>query len=99
MLRAEGCGAFFKTAISGKTVSFVGYAFVDDTDIIAHGDFVEEQRYLAELEPYQYGRNRTLFPWMPAWEDRPDIEMMRYGGIEPTITVGDWETYRFTLGH
>ena len=35
MLRAEGYGAFFKTAISGITVTFVGYAFVNDTDIIA----------------------------------------------------------------
>jgi alkyl sulfatase BDS1-like metallo-beta-lactamase superfamily hydrolase len=70
----------------------------DGTDIIAHEAFVEEQRYLMELEPYQYSRNRTLFPWMPAWEDRPDIEMMRYGGIEPTITIGDWETYNFSLG-
>lgn len=69
-----------------------------DTQIIAHEQFTEEQRYLSELEPYQYGRNRTLFPWMPAWEDRPDIAMMRYGGIEPTITVGDWQTYSFTLG-
>ncbi len=70
----------------------------EGTDIVTHEDFVEEQRYLMELEPYQYGRNRTLFPWMPAWEDRPDIAMMRYGGIEPTITVGDWETHTFTLG-
>ena len=70
----------------------------EGTEIIAHGDFLEEQRYLSELEPYQYGRNRTLFPWMPAWEDRPDIAMMRYGGIEPTITVPDWENYSFTLG-
>lgn len=70
----------------------------DGTQIVAHEDFEEEQRYLSELEPYQYGRNRTLFPWMPAWEDRPDIAMLRYGGIEPTITVGDWETYSFTLG-
>ena len=70
----------------------------DGTEIITHGDFIEEQRYLSELEPYQYTRNRTLFPWMPAWADRPDIEMMRYGGVEPTITVADWETYTFTLG-
>ena len=70
----------------------------DATEIITHGDFTEEQRYLQQLEPYQYGRNRTLFPWMPAWEDKPDIEMMRYGGVEPTITVSDWETYSFTLG-
>lgn len=70
----------------------------EDSKIIAHQQFEEEQRYLSELEPYQYSRNRTLFPWMPAWEERPDIEMMRYGGIEPDITVGDWETHSFTLG-
>jgi alkyl sulfatase BDS1-like metallo-beta-lactamase superfamily hydrolase len=70
----------------------------EGTEIVAHKNFEEEQRYLTELEPYQYGRNRTLFPWMPAWEDRPDIEMMRYGGIEPTITVDDDQVYGFTLG-
>ena len=70
----------------------------EGTDIIAHQNFEEEQRYLSELQPYQYDRNRTLFPWMPAWEDRPDIALMRYGGIVPTITVDDWETYAFTLG-
>ena len=70
----------------------------DATQIITHRQFEEEQRYLSSLEPYQYVRNRVLFPWMPAWEDRPDIEMMRYGGIEPTITVGDWEVFSFTLG-
>lgn len=70
----------------------------EDTQIIAHEDFEEEQRYLTELEPYQYARNRTLFPWMPAWEERPDIEMMRYGGVVPDITVGDWERHAFTLG-
>lgn len=70
----------------------------EGTEIITHIDFAEEQRYLTELEPYLYGRNRTLFPWMPAWEDRPDMPMMRYGGIEPGVTVGDWQTYSFNLG-
>ena len=70
----------------------------EGTDIIAHQNFEEEQRYLSELQPYQYGRNRTLFPWMPAWDERPDVALMRYGGIVPTITVDDWETYTFTLG-
>jgi alkyl sulfatase BDS1-like metallo-beta-lactamase superfamily hydrolase len=70
----------------------------EGTEIIAHERFEEEQRYLAELEPYQYGRNRALFPWMPSWEDRPDIAMMRYGGIEPTLTVGDWQRHKFELG-
>ncbi len=70
----------------------------DGTEIIAHDEFTEEQRYLRELEPYQYRRNRTLFPWMPSWNERPDIPMMRYGGVEPTVTVGNWETYAFELG-
>ncbi|MBT4521353.1 MAG: MBL fold metallo-hydrolase [Halieaceae bacterium] len=68
------------------------------SEIVAHTEFVEEQRYLSQLEPYQYGRNRTLFPWMPAWEDKPDMELMRYGGVEPTITVEDWSVNSFTLG-
>ncbi|PLW69226.1 MBL fold metallo-hydrolase [Pseudohalioglobus lutimaris] len=78
----------------GGTRFFAG----QDTRIIAHKQFSEEQRYLMELEPYQYQRNRTLFPWMPAWDERPDIAMMRYGGIEPDLTVDDWERYSFTLG-
>ncbi len=68
----------------------------DATQIVAHKEFAEEERYLTELEPYFYGRNRTLFPWMPA--ERPDIEMLRYGGITPDITVDDDDTYRFSLG-
>lgn len=70
----------------------------EQTRIIAHRQFEEEQRYLMELEPYQYARNRTLFPWMPAWDERPDIAMMRYGGISPTLTVDDWASYSFKLG-
>ena len=39
MLQSEGFGALFWTALSGDKVSFVGYSFVDDTDlIIAHPD-------------------------------------------------------------
>ena len=69
-----------------------------DTQIVAHTQFEEEQRYLSELEPYQYGRNRILFPWMPSWEERPALEIMRYGGIKPTRTVDNWEVYSFDLG-
>ena len=68
----------------------------ESTEIVAHEEFTEEQRYLTELEPYFYGRNRTLFPWIP--EERPDIALMRYGGIEPTITVDNDSPYIFTLG-
>ena len=34
MLRAEGYGAFFEASISKERMSFVGYAFVDDTDLV-----------------------------------------------------------------
>jgi alkyl sulfatase BDS1-like metallo-beta-lactamase superfamily hydrolase len=66
------------------------------TEIIAHVDFSEEQRYLKELEPYFWNRNRLLFPFMP--EEPPTEGMFAYGGVEPTITVSDWEVYRFEQG-
>jgi len=34
MLRNSGVGTFFKSPISGREIRFVGYAFVDDTDLI-----------------------------------------------------------------
>jgi hypothetical protein len=37
LLRKEGYGAFFKAAISGNEIRLVGYAFVDDTDLIQTG--------------------------------------------------------------
>jgi hypothetical protein len=35
MLRAEQCGSFFTSAISGESLDFVGYAFVDDVDLVS----------------------------------------------------------------
>ena len=37
MLREEGCTVYFRTALQGDVLSFVGYAFVDDTDLIVSG--------------------------------------------------------------
>jgi hypothetical protein len=37
MLRHEGYGAYFLTAITGTTISFFGYASVDDTDLCFTG--------------------------------------------------------------
>jgi hypothetical protein len=37
LLKKEGYGAFFKAAISGNAIRLVGYAFVDDTDLIQTG--------------------------------------------------------------
>ncbi len=66
------------------------------TEIVAHREFAEELRYLNELQPYLYGRNRTLFPWMP--EQPGSIALLEYDAIEPTITVDDGDVYAFTLG-
>ena len=68
----------------------------DGTELIAHAEFTEEQRYLKELEPFQFRRNRMLFPFMP--EEPPDIGFMQYGGAEPTITVDDGDVYSFEQG-
>ncbi len=68
----------------------------DDTQIVAHNDFGEEQRYLTELEDYFWNRNRLLFPFMP--EEPTKEGMFAYGGIEPTITVQDWEVFKFEQG-
>jgi hypothetical protein len=37
LLRKEGYGTFFKAVISGNEIHLVGYAFVDDTDLIQTG--------------------------------------------------------------
>jgi alkyl sulfatase BDS1-like metallo-beta-lactamase superfamily hydrolase len=68
----------------------------DGSEIVAHAEFPEEQRYLEELQPYLHGRNRTLFPFIP--EDPPKIGLIAYGGIEPTKLVRNGEPYRFEQG-
>lgn len=67
----------------------------NDTEIVAHREFVEEQRYLKALESYQWKRNRVLFPWMP--EAPPTNPLLAYGGVEPTILV-DEHDYDFSQG-
>jgi hypothetical protein len=37
MMKDEGFGFMHKTSIEGKQLHFVGYSFVDDTDIIQSG--------------------------------------------------------------
>jgi len=66
-----------------------------ESEIVAHREYLEEQRYLKELEPYLHYRNRVLFPWMP--ESPPDNFLISYGGVTPTIEVGD-DDYVFEQG-
>lgn len=68
----------------------------EGTDIVAHAEFGEEQRYLTELQDYFWHRNRTLFPFMP--ESPPSIGLIAYGGVEPTITVANGAPYKFSQG-
>ena len=70
--------------------------YEDGMDIIAHKEFAEEQRYLTELQDYQWDRNRTLFPFMP--EEPPTLGLIAYGGIEPTIEVSNGEPFVIDLG-
>jgi len=37
ILREAGFGASFRLAISGQSMSFVGYSFVNDTDLVQTG--------------------------------------------------------------
>lgn len=67
----------------------------DNTEIVTHLEYAEEQRYLSELEPYFWTRNRIVFPWLP--EKPTTQEMFRYGGVEPTILV-DHRDYSFEQG-
>jgi len=68
----------------------------EGVDIITHAEFVEEQRYLTELQPYFWHRNRTLFPFIP--ESPPTNALLAYGGITPTRTVANDVPYSFQQG-
>ena len=46
ILKKEGFGAFFKASISGDDIELVGYAFVDDTDLIQTGHHCKDPFHL-----------------------------------------------------
>ena len=68
----------------------------DKTELIAHEEFEEEQRYLTELNPYLHQRNRTLFPWIP--ETPRTLPGMDFRGLIPDIRVDNDIPHTFTLG-
>jgi uncharacterized protein YebE (UPF0316 family) len=55
-MREEGFGTFFKTSLSAQVIRFVGYAFVDDTDLVQTGKDGSEIG-LEILEQMQNGVN------------------------------------------
>jgi glyoxylase-like metal-dependent hydrolase (beta-lactamase superfamily II) len=68
----------------------------ENTELIAHEEFEEEQRYLTELNPYLHQRNRTLFPWIP--ETPRTLPGMDFRGLIPDVRVDNDIPYSFTLG-
>ena len=68
----------------------------DETQIVAHRAFSEEQRYLVELQDYLWSRNRMLFPFIP--KSPPKSGFLAYGGIEPTLLVDEQLPLRFEQG-
>ena len=97
-LRAVDSGPISHIILSHSHADHVGgtrFWREPQTEIVAHREFAEEQRYLTELQTYLHHRNRTLFPWMP--EQPVELELFRYGGIEPTITVAE-DDYEFEQG-
>ena len=68
----------------------------ENTELIAHEEFEEEQRYLTELNPYLHQRNRTLFPWIP--ETPRTLPGMDFRGLIPDIRVDNDIPHTFSLG-
>ena len=68
----------------------------ENTELIAHEAFEEEQRYLTELNPYLHQRNRILFPWIP--ETPRTLPGMDFRDLIPDIRVDNDIPYTFTLG-
>ena len=68
----------------------------DSTQLVAHEEFLEEQRYLTELDPYFHNRNRTLFPWMPAEPSK--LGLLNFRDLVPDIEVDNDEPFTFMVG-
>ncbi len=68
-----------------------------EAQVITHERFAEGQRYLTDLQPYFWNRNRLLYTFMPEAPAEPGA-LFAYGGIKADITVGPAGDYAFTLG-
>ena len=64
------------------------------TELVTSSEFLEEQRYLTQLNPYLHRRNRVLFPWLP--EEPRVLPGMNFRGLIPDVEVKKGEPRRFT---
>ena len=68
-----------------------------DATVITHEKFLTGQRYLKDLEPYFWSRNRLLYTFMP--ETPPEApSFLSYGGIKPDVLIRNGEKYEFVSG-
>jgi len=90
-------GNIVKAVISHSHPDHTGLAISlqeQGVEVVAHREFMEEQRYLNELAQYQHSRNQPLFPWMP--KEFPRDGPFPHGRLIPNETVGE-EDYAFEL--
>jgi alkyl sulfatase BDS1-like metallo-beta-lactamase superfamily hydrolase len=96
---AAGSGPVSHVILSHSHQDHVGGVALwvdDETEVIAHTEFLEEQRYLKELEPYLWKRNRRLFPWLP--EAPPASGLLEFGRVAPNVFVAGDESLAFEQG-
>jgi hypothetical protein len=75
MMKDEGFGCMYKKSIEGKQLHFMGYSFVDDTDIIQSGQPEEPfqvlaMRIQASMDTWEGGLRSTggaLYPEKSFW--------------------------------
>jgi hypothetical protein len=95
MLRASGVGSHFISPISGKDIHFVGYAFVDDTDLIqtadegmATGSDVARELQRA-LDIWEGGLNATGGAIVPEKSHWYLVDFRWIGGVWKYLPVAD----------
>jgi hypothetical protein len=107
IMREEGFGTFFKTSISSQDIRFLGYAFVDDTDLIQTskdgtetGDEMREQMQIGvdlwkgiiDVTGRALAVEKSCW-WLIdfIWDDQGNF---KYAAIKDTpgqLTVKDWD--------
>jgi hypothetical protein len=112
MLREEGFGAYFQASISGEKMGFVGYAFVDDTDLCETSGFqfanastvaIQMQRSLDHCEGGIRAFGGAIVPEKSHWyliDFKLDQGNWHYATKEDapaTLTVQDSTGQRCTL--
>lgn len=102
LLQAAAPGAVTHIILSHSHADHVGgtrfwRAEFPGAKIITHRRFAEGQRYLADLQPYFWGRNRRLYGFMP--EKPPaDDSPFAYAALQADLMVEDHSRHRFTQG-